>query len=192
VITAYLSLGSNLGDRERRLHDALEILEDDRLRVTRVSRIYETEPVGAGYAGEPWFLNLAAEIETSLTPMELLARARQVEAALGRRRGGGDEARTIDIDIVLYGELALETPALRIPHRSPASAARQDDPGTGAGDDGSAGGPLLAQSHRGRRLILNHRLAGAIENGEPAGLEHQFVVPAVGRSGHDTRLIDFL
>ncbi len=116
MITAYLSLGSNLGDRERRLHDALGILEDDRLRVTRVSRIYETEPVGAGYAGEPWFLNLAAEIETSLTPMELLARARQVEAALGRRRGGGDEARTIDIDIVLYGELALETPALRIPH----------------------------------------------------------------------------
>ncbi len=111
---AYLSLGSNLGDRERNLEDALRLLEDDRLRVHRLSSLYETEPVDL--PGQPWFLNQVAEVETSLTPLELLARIHYVEAALGRRRGLAKGPRTIDIDILLYGNLALETPDLIIPH----------------------------------------------------------------------------
>lgn len=111
---AYLSLGSNLGDRERNLEDALRLLEDDRLHVHRLSGVYETEPLDL--PGQPWFLNQAAEVETSLTPLELLERIHHVEAALGRRRGLPKGPRTVDIDILLYGNLGLETPDLTIPH----------------------------------------------------------------------------
>ncbi len=111
---AFLSLGSNLGFRRRNLEEALRRLEDDRLRICRVSSIYETEPVDL--PGQPWFLNQAVEIGTSLTPFELLGRIRRVEEVLGRRREQPKGPRTIDIDILLYGELALETPELVIPH----------------------------------------------------------------------------
>lgn len=111
---AYLSVGSNLGDREAMLHRALKLLEAPDLRVRRVSPVYETEPQDV--ADQPWFLNLAAEIETELFPMQLLARIRKVEAQLGRRRGVPKGPREIDIDILLYGNAVIDTRELIVPH----------------------------------------------------------------------------
>lgn len=111
---AYLGLGSNLGDRQANLRAALDRLEAPGLRVLRVSPVYETEPVG--FAAQRWFLNLAAEIETGLFPMQLLARAHRIERELGRVRGVPNGPRTIDIDILLFGTAAVRSAALEIPH----------------------------------------------------------------------------
>ncbi len=110
----YLSLGSNLGDREANLHRALEQLESEHVRVLRRSLIYETEP--QGLRDQPWFLNLVVEAETSLPPAELLARIHEIEEQLGRKRDVPKGPRTIDIDILFYDNAAIETAELQIPH----------------------------------------------------------------------------
>ncbi|HEY1343056.1 MAG TPA: 2-amino-4-hydroxy-6-hydroxymethyldihydropteridine diphosphokinase [Bryobacteraceae bacterium] len=112
--TAYLSLGSNVGDREANLRAALERLEAPDLHVKRVSPLYETEPVE--YTDQRWFLNLAAEVETDLFPMQLLARIGKIERALGRVRTVPKGPRTIDIDILLYGRAMVNSKTLEIPH----------------------------------------------------------------------------
>ena len=112
--TVYLSLGSNIGDRERHLRDAIERLEGERLRVLRVSPIYETEPVD--HTDQRWFLNLVAETETELFPTQLLVYTSRIERALGRVRAAPKGPRTIDIDILLYGNARVRTPKLEIPH----------------------------------------------------------------------------
>ena len=112
--TVYLSLGSNVGDREANLREALERLEAPDLHVKRVSPIYETEPVE--YTDQRWFLNLAAEAETDLFPMQLLARIGKIERALGRVRTVPKGPRTIDIDILLYGRAVVGSKTLEIPH----------------------------------------------------------------------------
>jgi 2-amino-4-hydroxy-6-hydroxymethyldihydropteridine diphosphokinase len=112
--TVYLSLGSNLGDREAMLQAAVRALESPRLRIRRVSPVYETEPVDV--SGQHWFLNQVAEAETDLFPLQLLHRTAKVEAQLGRRRLAPMGPRTIDIDILLYGNSIVTTPALEIPH----------------------------------------------------------------------------
>ena len=112
--TAYLSLGSNLGDRRENLRQALALLEAPDLCVRRVSPVYETEPVD--HAAQGWFLNLVAEIETTLFPMQLLARTGRVEQSLGRRRTVAKGPRTIDIDILLYGKATVRSASLEIPH----------------------------------------------------------------------------
>jgi 2-amino-4-hydroxy-6-hydroxymethyldihydropteridine diphosphokinase len=109
VKTAYLSLGSNIGDREANLRAAL-----DRLRPTRVSPIYETEPVD--YMEQAWFLNVAAEIQTDLMPRQLLALMQRIERELGRVRTIARGPRTIDIDILLFGSTVMRTKELEIPH----------------------------------------------------------------------------
>ena len=114
MITAYLSLGSNLGRREEFLRQAVRLLESDKVRVTRWSGVYETEPVGP--VAQPWFLNLAVEIQTSLAPQALLEHTQRVETLLGRRREIAGGPRTADIDILLYGELVFLTAELVIPH----------------------------------------------------------------------------
>jgi 2-amino-4-hydroxy-6-hydroxymethyldihydropteridine diphosphokinase len=111
---AYLSLGSNLGDRRALIEEALEMIEDPRLRVTRRSSWYETEP--RDLPEQPWFLNMTVEIETSLFPMMLLNRTAQTERAMGRRRTVRMGPRVIDIDIILYGQFVVKTPRLTIPH----------------------------------------------------------------------------
>ena len=113
---AYLSLGSNLGDREANLRAAL-----GRLDPARVSPIYETEPVD--YQDQPWFLNLVAELETALAPLELLAHTQAIERDLGRVRAVPKGPRCIDIDILLFGDLVMRTASLEIPH--PRLAARR-------------------------------------------------------------------
>ena len=111
---AYLGLGSNLGDRRQHLDTALAKLAAPDLRVMRVSSVYETEPVG--FTAQRWFLNLVAEIETDLFPMQLLSRVAKVELALGRVRTMKDGPRTLDIDILLYGRAVVRGGRLQIPH----------------------------------------------------------------------------
>lgn len=115
AVIAYLGLGANLGDREANLCGAVELLAaTPGLRVRRVSSVYETEPVGP--REQPWFLNQVVEVETGLSPRALLARALEIEAALGRARRERWGPRTIDIDILLYDDLVLEAPELTLPH----------------------------------------------------------------------------
>ena len=107
--TAYLGLGSNIGDREAHLEAAIE-----KLAPVRRSPIYETEPVD--YVQQRWFLNLVVELETSLFPMQLLTRIQKIERDLGRVRNIPKGPRTIDIDILLFGDAVIRTPKLVIPH----------------------------------------------------------------------------
>lgn len=112
---AYLSLGSNAGDRRQMLERALARLEaSGQVIVLRQSSLYETEPVGK--TDQPWFYNLVAEIQTRLTPHELLDLAQAVERDLGRTRDVRWGPRTVDIDIVLYGGEQISTPRLAVPH----------------------------------------------------------------------------
>ena len=112
--TAYLGLGSNLGNREEHLQTALARLAAPDLRVARVSSVYETEPWG--FTPQRWFLNLAAEIETDLFPRQLLSRITKIEQALGRVRTVKNGPRTMDIDILLYGRAVVRSAQLEIPH----------------------------------------------------------------------------
>jgi 2-amino-4-hydroxy-6-hydroxymethyldihydropteridine diphosphokinase len=112
--TVYLGLGSNIGDREAMLQAALGRLHQDEVRVLRLSSVYETEPMDV--RDQRWFLNLVAEAQTDLFPMQLLARIEKVEQRLGRRRVLAKGPRTIDIDILFYGNFVIRTPRLVIPH----------------------------------------------------------------------------
>ena len=112
--SVYLSLGSNLGDREWALREALRLLRAPDLRVARVSPVYETEP--QDMRAQPWFLNLVAEIETDLFPRQLLARIQKIEKQLGRKRGVPKGPRTLDIDILLFGNSVIDAPDLVVPH----------------------------------------------------------------------------
>ncbi|HTX33950.1 MAG TPA: 2-amino-4-hydroxy-6-hydroxymethyldihydropteridine diphosphokinase [Bryobacteraceae bacterium] len=114
MATVYLSLGSNVGDRLANLRAALDRLAAPDLRVVRVSPVYETEPVD--YTDQSWFLNLVTEAETDLPPTALLTRAQEIETALGRVRTVPKGPRTIDIDILLYGEAVVQSARLEIPH----------------------------------------------------------------------------
>jgi 2-amino-4-hydroxy-6-hydroxymethyldihydropteridine diphosphokinase len=110
VTHAYVGLGSNLGDREQLIREAAELIAAKRL-----STIRETEPWGL--EDQPRFLNAVAELETSLTPRHLLGRLLEVERRLGRERSGPRWGpRTIDLDLLLYGEQALDEPGLVVPH----------------------------------------------------------------------------
>lgn len=110
----YLSLGSNLGDRERNLGAALGKLAAPDFWIERVSSVYETEPVDTN--DQRWFLNLAVEAATDLFPMQLLWRIGKVEHALGRVRAAPNGPRTIDIDILLYSRAVIRSAALEVPH----------------------------------------------------------------------------
>ncbi len=113
--TAYLSLGSNLGDRAANLRQAIRGLEQLGT-ISAVSSIYETEPVEVE-GPQSWFLNCAVAIETDLTPQQFLAQTLALEEAMGRRRVGARKApRTVDIDIVLFGDAVVNTQGLEIPH----------------------------------------------------------------------------
>ena len=111
---AYLGLGSNLGDRALNLKLARTQLEALGVLVKRFTSIEETEPFGV--TDQPAFLNQVLEIEFAGAPRELLAIAKQVEAALGRTPTYRWGPRVIDVDILLFGDLTLAEPDLQIPH----------------------------------------------------------------------------
>jgi 2-amino-4-hydroxy-6-hydroxymethyldihydropteridine diphosphokinase len=114
-VLAYFSLGSNLGNRVANLRSAVSEL-DKAGSIRAISSLYETQPVDV--PNQPWFLNCAVALETSLTPRELLKVALAVESEMGRVRFKEKGPRIIDIDLLLVGDCALEEPGLKIPHPS--------------------------------------------------------------------------
>jgi 2-amino-4-hydroxy-6-hydroxymethyldihydropteridine diphosphokinase len=112
--TAFLGLGSNVGDREAMLQEAIGRLHAPDLLLKKISSVYETAP--RDFRAQPPFLNVAVEAETGLFPLQLLSRIDKIEREMGRRRGVPKGPRTIDIDILLYGNSVLQTARLEIPH----------------------------------------------------------------------------
>lgn len=112
--TAYLSLGTNIGDRAAHLRGAIERMNAAGIRVVRESSIFETEPLG--FEEQPWFLNMAVAVETPLSAEELLKRTQQIEREMGRERRVPKGPRIIDIDILFFGDAVIQTLALEIPH----------------------------------------------------------------------------
>jgi 2-amino-4-hydroxy-6-hydroxymethyldihydropteridine diphosphokinase len=113
VRTAHISAGSNVGDRKQNLELALTSL-GKKASVKKVSSFFETEPVG--YLNQPWFLNLAIEIETLRTPSELLHLCQEIEASCGRLRTFPNAPRTLDLDILLLEDMVVNQKDLVIPH----------------------------------------------------------------------------
>jgi 2-amino-4-hydroxy-6-hydroxymethyldihydropteridine diphosphokinase len=112
----YLGLGSNVGDREGHLRAALDLLSSHGVAVEAVSSTYETEPVGE-ILDQPDFLNAAARVRTSLEPEELLDLCKAIEVERGRMLGGQRHGpRPLDLDLLLLGEVELETERLTLPH----------------------------------------------------------------------------
>ncbi|MGH2706265.1 MAG: 2-amino-4-hydroxy-6-hydroxymethyldihydropteridine diphosphokinase [Actinomycetota bacterium] len=113
MTTAFLGLGSNLGDRLGRLTRAVAALGREGVVVTAISSVYETEAVGPP---QPDFLNAACRVETDLAARELLALIKRLERELGRGEGERWGAREIDIDLLLYGEQSIDEEGLVVPH----------------------------------------------------------------------------
>lgn len=111
---AYLGLGSNLGDRNANLTEAIRLLAGDSVRVLRASSIWETEP--RDVRDQPWFLNQVIEVESDLLPRQLFQRIQRIEREMGRQRRIPKGPRLIDIDILLYGNAVVKTDDLEIPH----------------------------------------------------------------------------
>jgi len=117
VTTAFVGIGSNLGDPERQIEAALERLAaEDGIELVAVSTLRETEPVG--FRDQPNFVNGAARIETELPARDLLKRLLAIEQQLGRIRGEGPRfgPRTIDLDLLAYGAERIDEPGLTVPH----------------------------------------------------------------------------
>jgi len=116
VTRAYVGLGANLGDRERTLHAAVDALAaQEGIEVVAVSTLRETEPVGVGE--QPLYLNGVAALATTLTARELLDRLLAVEQRFGRVRVPDEHGpRTLDLDLLLYGDEVIDEPELQVPH----------------------------------------------------------------------------
>lgn len=112
----YLGVGSNVGDRHQQLRNAIQSLREHGVEVEAVSSAYETEPVGE-FPDQPDFLNAAIRIRSGLEPEELLDLCKAIEVEMGRMMAGPRHGpRPIDIDLLLLGEIELETDRLRLPH----------------------------------------------------------------------------
>lgn len=110
----FLSLGSNLGDREANFRVAIAALPRAGVQVKRVSSIYETEPVDL--LEQPWFLNCVVEGQTGVPAVALLRELRQIERRMGSKKLVARGPRMMDIDILMYGEQTIDTPELQVPH----------------------------------------------------------------------------
>jgi len=112
---AYIGLGSNLGERRQSMDAAVEKMNQlPGVRVTKLSSFYETEPVGG--PPQPTYLNAVVEIECSLSASELLSHLQRIENEMGREREGKDFPRTIDLDILFFGDDVIDEPNLKVPH----------------------------------------------------------------------------
>lgn len=112
---AYLGIGGNIGDTKSNIEETIELLKSkSKIDVTKVSSIYETEPVG--YTDQAWFLNIVVEIETSLEPLDLLKACQDIENELKRERTIRWGPRTIDVDILLYEDFTSDSEVLTVPH----------------------------------------------------------------------------
>lgn len=112
---AYIGLGSNLGDREQLLLEAIRRLDEHpQIRVAACSGLYETDPVG--YLDQPPFLNMVVRVATTLSPHELLSDMLEIERSLGRKREIRWGPRTLDLDLLLYGNESIASEELTVPH----------------------------------------------------------------------------
>jgi 2-amino-4-hydroxy-6-hydroxymethyldihydropteridine diphosphokinase len=111
---AFLSLGSNVGDREKNLRAAIAALPELGVKTKQVSSIYETEPVDV--LEQPWFLNCVVKGETTLPPTELLKKLRELEKRMGSTKPVARGPRLIDLDILVYGDQTIDSPELQVPH----------------------------------------------------------------------------
>ena len=115
MATAYLNLGSNLGDRLQYLKGAVrKIEESDEFSIKKFSSVYETQPVG--YQNQRWFLNLVVEVQTSFDPFPLMKHLLAIEDQMGRKREERWAPRNIDIDLLLYDDRIVDSDRLTIPH----------------------------------------------------------------------------
>jgi len=114
MVTIYLALGSNIGDREANLREAIRLLGESAIRIARISSIYETEPVD--YLDQAWFLNAVLEAQTDLPAAQLLSTLRNIESQMGSKKAFAKGPRLIDLDILLYGNDTIATPDLQVPH----------------------------------------------------------------------------
>ena len=112
-VPVYLGLGSNLGDRRSNLLKALQLL-GERITLERLSSLYETRPVG--YEEQPLFLNAVCRAAAEIGPFQLLSIIKGIEVALGRAPSFANAPRPIDVDILFYGDLIIESPQLVVPH----------------------------------------------------------------------------
>ena len=113
--TVYISIGSNLGDRLEYIKEAIKkIKKSKEVKICRASAVYETQPVEN--RDQPWFLNMVLELETSLEPLNLLELLLEIEGQMGRRRTRRYEPRNIDLDLLLYDDLVLNSDKLTLPH----------------------------------------------------------------------------
>ena len=110
----YLSLGSNVGDREANLRAGIAALAGAGVRVTRASSMYETEPVD--FLEQAWFLNCVVEGETEVPAPELLGKLRKIEMRMGSKKLVAKGPRLMDMDILLYGQEMIDSPELQVPH----------------------------------------------------------------------------
>ena len=110
----YLSLGSNVGDRARQLQRAVDLLAASDVKICRISPVYETEPWG--HRDQKWFFNIVVETQTLLFPLQFLGRIQKIEDQLKRQRTIPNGPRTIDIDILFFGDTVMKTAELEIPH----------------------------------------------------------------------------
>ncbi len=113
---AYLGVGSNLGDRKKNIDEARVLLKKNGVMIKRISPLYETDAVVKGNQSMPEFLNGVFEIETKKEPMELLTLLEEVEKELGRRQKGDWGPRTIDLDLLFYGDSVIDSKRLQVPH----------------------------------------------------------------------------
>ena len=111
---AYISIGSNLGDREENCRQAIKLIEKNGIAVRKQSRMHETEPWGI--KDQPKFINMAIEVETDKEPEELLRVLKEIEKEIGRKETTKWGPRVIDLDILFYDDLILKIPGIEIPH----------------------------------------------------------------------------
>jgi 2-amino-4-hydroxy-6-hydroxymethyldihydropteridine diphosphokinase len=112
--SVYIALGSNIGDRAQNLREAIRLLRESAVHISKISSIYETEPVD--YLDQPWFLNSVLEAQTDLPAPQLLATLRQIESQMGSKKAFAKGPRLIDLDILLYDDVTMVTRDLQVPH----------------------------------------------------------------------------
>ncbi len=114
MITVYIALGTNIGEREDNLRAALRHLPEVGVHIRRVSSVYETEPLD--YLDQDWFLNAVLEAQTELDALDLLRALRLIESQMGSKKAFAKGPRLLDLDILLYGSETIDTPELQVPH----------------------------------------------------------------------------
>jgi 2-amino-4-hydroxy-6-hydroxymethyldihydropteridine diphosphokinase len=114
MATIYIALGTNVGDREKNLREAMQRLNASGIQVRKVSSIYETEPLD--YLDQAWFLNAVIEAETGMPAEELLSALRGIESQMGSKKAFAKGPRLIDLDILLYDDATIDTANLQVPH----------------------------------------------------------------------------